>query len=589
MRPAAIALSTALALASSVASPWRALAQVAPSEPVPTPTPSPEDSTKAAARAHFDQGMKLLGEDAWDAALAEFLATRALAPTVRNATNNAARCLYKLQRYDEALDMYEALLREFPDQSEADRLVALREVVALRGLVGTIDVTSAEIGASLVVDGRPRGNFPALAPLRVGAGSHAVRVFKEGFEPFDARVDVAGGQTVRLDARLRPLAAVGRLRVEEQRGGVFEVLVDGNRVGQTPWEGPLSPGEHTIALRGSGRVGSPPASVPVVEGKTTPLRLAVEELRATLRIEPSPVNALVSLDGVSVGRGVFEANLREGAHRVEVAADGFVAKWEDVSLAPDKRRVLPVVLERDLDSPLWRRPSRFVVDVTLGAVLAPSLGGALASTCAGSCDRGLGLGALGLAHGGYELGSGFGFGVAAGYLALRQTSTARPTALTLQDPSPAAEGTVNDEVVLQGLLAGAFAALAFGDAPRLHLRLGAGALLGSVDDTREGAFTSATGIEARFDAVTSSRSATYVFVAPDARVGFPLGEHAELTAGLGALVLFAVEAPRWSGPKGGVYGAVSPKTGYFAAFPDDTLTGSVIVSAVPELGFRYAR
>src|SRR5439155_1438488 len=82
-----------------------------------------------------------------------------------------------------------------------------REIVRLRGLVGTIDIMGAEIGAAITIDGQSRGDYPMVATLRVSAGGHVVRVYKEGFEPFEGRVDVAGSETARVAARLRALAS----------------------------------------------------------------------------------------------------------------------------------------------------------------------------------------------------------------------------------------------------------------------------------------------------------------------------------------------------------------------------------------------
>src|SRR5688500_13447169 len=85
--------------------------EVAPPKPdaVPAPPGSPEsDETRRIedARAHFEAGVALFDEQAWDAALAEFLTSRARYPTRKN-TKNAAICLRKLHRFDEALDMLE--------------------------------------------------------------------------------------------------------------------------------------------------------------------------------------------------------------------------------------------------------------------------------------------------------------------------------------------------------------------------------------------------------------------------------------------------------------------------------------------------
>ena len=92
------------------------------------------------------------------------------------ATKNAAICLRKVGRFDEALDLFEALLRDFPDLAQSDRELAEREVRELEASVGTLQLVDAPAGASVGVDGVDRGRTPLAAPLRVAAGAHVVKV-----------------------------------------------------------------------------------------------------------------------------------------------------------------------------------------------------------------------------------------------------------------------------------------------------------------------------------------------------------------------------------------------------------------------------
>ena len=57
------------------------------------------------------------------------------------------------------------------------------------------------------------------------------------------------------------------------RDNPVHVLVDGAVVGQTPWEGPVAPGRHTIVLRGAGTEGSQPMVTSVRANQTTPVGL----------------------------------------------------------------------------------------------------------------------------------------------------------------------------------------------------------------------------------------------------------------------------------------------------------------------------
>ncbi|MGK3989091.1 kelch repeat-containing protein [Sorangium sp. So ce136] len=548
-----------------------------PAEPPPTGDPVAE------ARAHFERGLDLHGQGAWEAALAEFLASRQVYPTW-SATSSAALCLQQLRRYDEALALFETLLRDFSQKLPSDtRSAAQQAVVRLRGLVGTVDIVGAEIGASVMVDGHRRGDYPLPAPLRVAVGSHVVRVYKEGFEPFETRVDVAGGQVVGILLRLQKLVESGRLRVTEQQGKALDVLVDGYTVGKTPWEGALPPGQHSVVLRGPGDLGTMPASVIVRLQQTTPLSLRAEELSSTLRIEPSPVCATITVDGVTFGSGVWEGRLSSGPHRVEVAAGGFVATRREVLLARGARVVVPVALERvNLGGP----PGRFLVELAAAPAFVPSLGGVAADPC-GACSSGIGAGALGVVHGGYELWSGFGFGVMTGYLQVHQTVTARRMSLEIQDTLPESTGAVDDALALSGLLVGGWAGLSLGERTRLSMRLGAGALLGAVRDERSGSFTSSSRLEFRVDPTAAQDAASFFVMTPEVRAGLRVGAHLELTAGLAVAVLVRLKEPVWTNPSQGVYGRINADRGFFGRFAEESLAGEVLVAIAPGIGARY--
>src|SRR6478735_6517300 len=75
-------------------------------------TPDDPEKRKEEAKTRFQRGLELVQNESWDAALAEFLASRKLFPT-RVALKNAALSLRQLKRYVEALAMYTELLASF--------------------------------------------------------------------------------------------------------------------------------------------------------------------------------------------------------------------------------------------------------------------------------------------------------------------------------------------------------------------------------------------------------------------------------------------------------------------------------------------
>jgi hypothetical protein len=542
----------------------------------------PSDATKAEARGHFEKGLRLLQEEAWAAALAEFLISRELFPT-RAATTNAAVALRKLQRFDESLDMFETLLRDFANVPAGERATAQRAIAELRERVGTIDINGAEPGSSIVIGGQSRGEYPPVTPLRVSAGTHLVRVVKEGFEPFEARADVAGGQTARVTAKMRPLTASGRLKVTERGGRTLDVVVDNVVVGQTPWEGVLAVGRHTVLLRGKGKLGTQPAAAELKSQQITALALVADELESALRVDPTPAGASVAVDSVPVGNGVWLGRLKAGPHQVEISAEGFLTTSRKVNIVRGGREIVAAQLERDPNAAVWKKPSKIVFDAGVGFVLAPTLGGDIAG-CTGGCSHPVGIGAVGLFHGGYQLGSGIGFGLAAGYLLATQDVTKRSTELIphARNGLPAPEpGTADDKLRLSAFLGGAEIFYHAGDQIPVLFRLGVGAMVGQLRDERSGTFTSGT-TSVQASPVVDFPMATSIYIDPEVRVGIRLGEHVDLSAGVQAIMLVALKQPTWNDKI-----ELDAGPGGIGGYKADPLMGQFVLLLAPTASLRY--
>lgn len=570
------------------------LATATPAQPVPEPPPPGSDTpppsgdaaapadAKAQAEQRFFKGLGLFREGAWDVALAEFLESRRLHPT-RAATRNAALCLRSLRRYDEAIELFDRLLMEFGSAMSADeRDAAQRERAEVASFVGTVDIRASEAGATVLVDGRARGTTP-LGPLRVASGSRKIQVHKEGYVLFATDLEIAGGKSAVVDARLRPLGMSGRLRVVEATGKSVDVRVDGVVVGQTPWEGALEVGGHVVTLAGEGALGSQPASAPVRLGDVTRLSLVLEPLRGSLAVAPSPAFATVAVDGVTLGRGRWRGRVREGAHRVEIAAEGFVPVVRNVVVAPGGAQDVRVELTRDRNSALWSAANqpRFVVGLDGGLVVGPTLGGDVARDgCDGSCSAAAATGGHLRLFGGYRTSSRILLGLELGYLGTSQSVTGRRATLKERpDALRSDAGTVDDAVSLTGMTLGASAGLHLGSQPSLLLRLGAGLAVATARDARTGRFDD-TGGSFATPTLAESSGVRLLYASPEVALGWRLGEHLELGAGVRATVLAPLETVRWSNERD----VVTPS--FLGFYDEESILAKAIVLFVPSVGAR---
>lgn len=546
------------------------------------PEAGAEDPRRAEAKAHFLRGVEHSGRSEWDAAVAEFLRSREVLPTSTN-TYNAAVALRKAKRFDEALEMYEALLREFPEIPASEKQLAERELEQLRTSIGTIELAGGVARAKIVIDGRERGVYPPAAPLRVGAGQHTVRVSADGYLPFEARIEVVGGQTAKVAVVLPALTAAGRLSVAEQTGKALRVVVDNATVGTTPWEGALAPGEHTVLLRGDKNEGTQPVRPNVALDQVVTLNLLAEELEATLDVVPVPATSTVAVDGIVLGRGPWRGRLRPGAHRITANAEGFLPFTRNVTLKKDAAESVPAALERDPEYLATPKP-RLAVELDAAMPLGAVFGGEVSDACTGGCSAGVPIGLHPALHGVYQLGSGFGFGLDAGYLlAFRSVTSADAT---LQPKGrPVNAGVADDALRLSGLTAGGSASFRTGTSFPLTARLGAGVLLGSVSDERSGTFTNSTA--ERYDVrITESAAATYLYLAPEVRIGTMVGKQLELNVGAEVLVMTALTQPSWRDRTAVVTSNATRGDG-LATFGERSTMGSLLVFVAPGVGARY--
>lgn len=348
------------------------LAPPASAQPAASSVPPPEPAASSAdVLAHFKNGSRLYDGGDYAGALEEYRA--ALRGHRTAATMHAvAACLEQLARYDEALDQYDELRREFPKLSNSLEAKVAPAIEKLQGKVGTVvvagDVPDQAAKATLFVDDR---KLPFTRTLRLAVGTHSVRAEKDGFSPIRATVNVKARQESIAELRAEPKQA--RLRVSEKHGWVLRVEIDGEVVGQTPWEEMVAPGAHRVRLFGSLGLdalancaapdASPGAKVAAAREEVTmasstktesvslfeakDVTLGAEAQDSFLNIVSTPSGASVSIDSRSMGKTPWEGPVAVGEHAVEVDAEGFLPAKTRVSIERWKHMALPVVLEPD--------------------------------------------------------------------------------------------------------------------------------------------------------------------------------------------------------------------------------------------------
>lgn len=229
-----------------------------------------------------------------------------------------------------------------------------------------------------------------------------------------------------------------------------------------------------------------------------------------------------------------------------------------------------------------RGPGHLEVEAWAAGTFSPSLGGDVAGACSRPCLATLAGGEAVAATLGWRTASGFGLAMTGGALRLVQETTTRAGEL-LPAGKPANTGKIDDRLVLRGVTFGLAGSYRSGRRRfPVTARLGAGALLGELVDTRSGTFRSSEGTSYDSGVLSDSPAARYVYVTPEVRGGVYLTEHLSVEAGIQAILLFAVTQPRWTNDRALLAAEDGP-----TSFPNGALTAKWMLVLSPGAAVRY--
>jgi hypothetical protein len=292
------------------------------------------------ARQRFDRGLILYNAGDFTGALAEFERAHEISGHAL-VLYNVALVQARLGNSAEAVNAFETLARRGFAELGKQRAEHARKVYEEQRLrVGTLEIESNVKDATLQVDNVdvPRQSAKAV---RVTAGNHLISLWSAGHAPRHLAVTVAGGSHKRVKVDLIPIAQpVCLLRVTSNVPDV-EIREGKQLLGKLPLAAPLpfAPGTHTLDFTRKGYV---PARQPVQlppggSGHLEiPMRPSSAGLTAgaTLSLDISEPNAVVSVDGEAQPDYARGLRLPVGRHLVRVERAGFRDLSRDVVLEP---------------------------------------------------------------------------------------------------------------------------------------------------------------------------------------------------------------------------------------------------------------
>jgi hypothetical protein len=276
----------------------RPASTVAPAPPVPTP-PSLADTLQGQARDAFGAARLLLANNDFQGALIKFQQAYSLSNDPRLLYNMAV-CNKNIRAYARMQTLLEQYQREAGASMTPEEQTLVRSALASikdMGLVGTVKLTIHPDGATVLVDGSPVGTAPLREPILVDLGKHTLTVRKDGFEPTDAPLDIAGGNVAELTFSLTATTHLASLGVTADDDAI--VMVDGSRVAKGRYQGRLPTGKHVVHVTEAGKVPFD-FEVELRDGETRTLDVTLREEQKKL-VWPWVVGGVVVGAGLVVG------------------------------------------------------------------------------------------------------------------------------------------------------------------------------------------------------------------------------------------------------------------------------------------------
>ncbi len=315
------------------------------------PSPRVVDALSGDAKAAFNEARLLFAKQDYAGARQRYQAAYELSKEPR-VLYNVAVCLKEEGKYAKAIRVLQ--------ESAAQGGKAPREYVervadtidTLSPLVATVTVEGLATGMSLEVDKEvvvptPQGKF------LVDAGTRVVVVRKSGFAAQSFTRDFPAGERYGFAVALAPLPA--SLRVVTNGARDASVLLDGREVGLAPATLSVAPGAHEVVVRAPG-YREVRRTVDLSSERENLLEVTLERDRRIARLRVSAGDQdTIAVDGTVVGKGVYDAQVSVGEHRVAVTRKDAEPKLLEVALRDDEVRDMRVSLEQKKSGgvPAW--------------------------------------------------------------------------------------------------------------------------------------------------------------------------------------------------------------------------------------------
>jgi hypothetical protein len=267
---------------------------------------------------------------------------------------NLSPGLYRIRITKEGCENWEKA--EIVDAGK--RVEVLAQLTQLKPKEGDLEVRSEPGGGKVYLDGKYMGETPLLVP-RIRPGRYSILLLKEGYHPFEERVEVKGADRKRVLANLKRRTGEIAVSLKTPKANLY---IDGKPVeiglGNT-LEKEFPSGCYRIKVTKEGYE-SWEGDLVVTAGQRAEVSVELKMKKGELFIQAEPSGASIYLEGKSIGMGSYEGKeLSPGPYKIRVVKEGYVS-WEgEATVEPGKKAEVFSKLkeidwsQRSCEAPVW--------------------------------------------------------------------------------------------------------------------------------------------------------------------------------------------------------------------------------------------
>lgn len=210
----------------------------------------------------------------------------------------------------------------------------VQKSVTLRPAYGWLSVPSKGVlvGASVFVDNGFVGQTP-VAEHKLSSGTHRVRVVKEMYRAHEGDIVVEDNKRVEY----APTLVADFASVTIDAGGSYDIYVNNELKGESPWSGNLATGAYIFEARKAGHrttsLSKTISATPAQQRYTLP---APTPIVGTLNVTSTPAMAEVYVDGTKAGETPLMQDFIVGTHKISIRKAGYEPAEQSVTIEEGK-------------------------------------------------------------------------------------------------------------------------------------------------------------------------------------------------------------------------------------------------------------